>query len=1095
MSLDVKGGVILNLFNSNVGLVFSIVLTVVVASGPAIAGPVLRIAHTVNSDTYEMTVSVMPPKMPATQLDGKGTDTQPVKTEVAEPRSSPENKIYNYRVDWKTAFEVIVARESSDQELSDTRSCTLEYQAEFFRDISPWAGARDEGDKDVAARFLDETGLKKTVLFPLFGRHPITGEKQVENGGCLDLMAKAERKAAEVEGSLRNLVSLLTGLENLGISRELRAYAAGIDVEFKPLQTTTPIMIVGGNVDRVLFAIYQALHSVKMIEPRAIRAHVLGISLADHMYRARVLFSRYPALFDEFLANFDKRNSLATATGHLLGSKVGEKILSHQNEERRFFREIIETNFVKRAAETYSSKFNDSEDIKQLNYGPSDQIFVPDLLINIQEAPVTVTLKKGRKLSQHVRAAGLFRTINERTGRHIPLRENWQKVKQVLELNDGLAEDLELHGEWKLEATADTEAAKSLRARIGRSVADIDDRSLQFPADAIRLHLPNEVLERPPKTPEVRLLQALLDQENVFSVGTLSSLKPEIVDAASVEIAQDPGAAAVPPAQGPELFVNGPNCQTDHHAQHSAPHLKAIGTTSQNHKFFRKASGWVAVIDKFGIPEPLKHEKEKNRLLHKAANSQGLDVIIASNKAMSVFDLSDAQLEEQLSSWKNKDLKEFYLLEDFHDEFMKQPSGKAPIVASSNQHEFIEKDHGFHVSSVLAGRCNNYGVVGIAPKMKVHAYNGMEKSVDSKKAVEDYFKHSRKCLKPCIINASFSIPRDKKLTPLIVKALEDPKYTDSVLMIAAAGQRWKKNGAVWNNVEICKDQWSLETWRAPACLGNRPNVLTVTSAKQQAAGAAYQLQPDANYGVDAVWLAAPGMEVLGATSNPNHYSRQDGTSIAAAFVTGVTAVLNNLSKKKSLSLSPCQLKARLAYTADLNVGLNDKVKFGWLNAGRAAENFNQDVIILSKGPANERKRVGDLGFLSPEDYTEEGRIPLSLFLYEHDKDYAEDDKAPSILLSDVRRISRQPNGGFTVVYADSTGDGQPCANLKIKRDVLLKPRGEGRDYLGSDRVNHSFGIIVEKVEKEEDGTTLKKKVEMTTPLFDIQEVVVKASAK
>jgi len=92
-----------------------------------------------------------------------------------------------------------------------------------------------------------------------------------------------------------------------------------------------------------------------------------------------------------------------------------------------------------------------------------------------------------------------------------------------------------------------------------------------------------------------------------------------------------------------------------------------------------------------------------------------------------------------------------------------------------------------------------------------------------------------------------------------------------------------------------------------------------------------------NFGENTVDIAAPGVGILSTTPD-NTYNTYSGTSMAAPHVTGVAALLKNLSPE----LTPEEIKAALMATADQRPGLADKVASGGrLNAARAVALYGE----------------------------------------------------------------------------------------------------------------------------------------------------------
>ncbi len=192
------------------------------------------------------------------------------------------------------------------------------------------------------------------------------------------------------------------------------------------------------------------------------------------------------------------------------------------------------------------------------------------------------------------------------------------------------------------------------------------------------------------------------------------------------------------------------------------------------------------------------------------------------------------------------------------------PELKAAVVDHFEAIDFepaSEKRHGTAMAAVIAA---NSHMLGIAPSVRLlsaRAFGvpkgGSEVSATSfaiLKSMQWSFDRGAR-----IFNLSFAGPRD----PALMKGLDALAARD-VIMVAAAGNAGPD--------------------APPAYPGAHPGVIAVTAI--DTAGVRFNMANNGNY----VALAAPGVDVLTASPG-NRYELMSGTSVAAAHVTGVVALM------------------------------------------------------------------------------------------------------------------------------------------------------------------------------------------------------------
>ena len=155
------------------------------------------------------------------------------------------------------------------------------------------------------------------------------------------------------------------------------------------------------------------------------------------------------------------------------------------------------------------------------------------------------------------------------------------------------------------------------------------------------------------------------------------------------------------------------------------------------------------------------------------------------------------------------------------------------------------------------------------------------------------------------------------------KGIEDAfthQEREEVLFVVSAGNSDGANGV---------DLGDTHAKPYPAVLGDRQNVITVTSDFQQA-----------NYGKRYVDLISPGRDVMSATKGKG-FAKATGTSQAAPFVTAAAAYLADTNAGAQ---TPSNVKARLIATANWERRYTGRVWGGALNFGDAVRHFDKTIL-------------------------------------------------------------------------------------------------------------------------------------------------------
>ena len=181
----------------------------------------------------------------------------------------------------------------------------------------------------------------------------------------------------------------------------------------------------------------------------------------------------------------------------------------------------------------------------------------------------------------------------------------------------------------------------------------------------------------------------------------------------------------------------------------------------------------------------------------------------------------------------------------------------------------VDQNHGTAVASVIGARSNNaLGIVGVAPEASLELYVSCWSGGVDKPAVCDSFSLSKALDAvledpPHVLNLSLRGPHDPLLEQLIQKAVDA-----GVVVVAAGLSSGDSDGAFPSSMQ---------------------QVLGVGVASSD--GSPSELQSGA--------LFAPGTEIIVAVPT-DHYDFRSGSSLAAAHVSGVVALLLSVRPDSSL---------------------------------------------------------------------------------------------------------------------------------------------------------------------------------------------------
>jgi subtilisin family serine protease len=227
--------------------------------------------------------------------------------------------------------------------------------------------------------------------------------------------------------------------------------------------------------------------------------------------------------------------------------------------------------------------------------------------------------------------------------------------------------------------------------------------------------------------------------------------------------------------------------------------------------------------------------------------------------------------------------------------------------------------HGTHVAGTVAASLDGYGVVGVAPGLRVMALKALGAgcgSDDQIAAAIDYAAN----FDVHLINASWGGPG---YSDFLEQAIAD----SGALLVAAAGN----SGVDMDNAD--------PFYPAASTL---PNVISVAAVDQTGHRAVWNSESASNYGVTTVDLSAPGSDILSTypldacSGDPDCWAWASGTSMAAPHVTGVAALVG--SEADWLLRDPARMRTRLMTRAKpLAATKGLTVTGGLVNAFRTAD--------------------------------------------------------------------------------------------------------------------------------------------------------------
>jgi len=248
-------------------------------------------------------------------------------------------------------------------------------------------------------------------------------------------------------------------------------------------------------------------------------------------------------------------------------------------------------------------------------------------------------------------------------------------------------------------------------------------------------------------------------------------------------------------------------------------------------------------------------------------------------------------------------------------------------------------EHGTHVAGIIAGKNTEKSFSGVAPNVKIMPlkalnYNSGYTS-DILAAIEYASSVGIK-----ILNCSFSgLDYNEALADAI-------SSHPNILFVCAAGNYGKNTN---------------ELITFPACY-DASNILSVAAVNNKGV-----IAPFSTYG-EEIDVAAPGMNIYSTLPN-NEYGFKDGTSSAAAYASGIAALICDVDK----TTNPIQLKEKIIQSCNKEVVAYDET----LGVVDANEALDEHVKLYSNITEDDVKKDNGLPFIF--DKNDQGTVKLTIY--------------------------------------------------------------------------------------------------------------------
>ncbi|NVB34905.1 S8 family peptidase [Bacillus licheniformis] len=204
-----------------------------------------------------------------------------------------------------------------------------------------------------------------------------------------------------------------------------------------------------------------------------------------------------------------------------------------------------------------------------------------------------------------------------------------------------------------------------------------------------------------------------------------------------------------------------------------------------------------------------------------------------------------------------------------------------------------EVGHGTAIAGIIAAEDNSFGLVGIAPETEIYSVKVLNSK--GKGSLDNLVKAIEWCLDNNIqvINLSFGLAKDK---PILREAI-DKAVNSGIIVIAAAGNNYGENvdyPAAYEKV------FSINAV-------DRNNKIADFSSKGK------------------IDFCAPGVEIP-ILSPGNKYDTENGTSLAAAHVTGIVSLILQNNDKFGINSKDDIYKQVYSVLSEMSIDLGKEGK-------------------------------------------------------------------------------------------------------------------------------------------------------------------------
>ena len=248
---------------------------------------------------------------------------------------------------------------------------------------------------------------------------------------------------------------------------------------------------------------------------------------------------------------------------------------------------------------------------------------------------------------------------------------------------------------------------------------------------------------------------------------------------------------------------------------------------------------------------------------------------------------------------------------------------------------FDSNFHGTHVAGISCGCNNGTGIVGVAPEAEIYSAkifdkNGKTTTTAETKALEWMAEEGVH-----VVNMSYG-----GLFPIDIPGVKESlqKYHDCVKAVANAGVIMV---AAAGNAGNPRDTLDRISWPA-----RFPETFAVGAICQELQRAGFSSTGD------MLDFAMPGVDVYSCYPG-NKWARYSGTSMAAPFLTGCIALLQEYAlKTKGRVFTFKEVKNELAkYAIDLGVeGIDPEYGYGMVNIGKIGAAILNKIIVMLDQP-------------------------------------------------------------------------------------------------------------------------------------------------